>query len=83
MKFFDLSGKVAIITGGNGGLGLGIAIGLAKEGCAVALVGRNQDKIDKMRPNVRIAAHHRIERKFVCFDWLFCVLFLWIFVCEK
>ena len=49
MKFFDLSGKVAIITGGNGGLGLGIAIGLAKEGCAVALVGRNQDKIDNLR----------------------------------
>ncbi len=47
MKFFDLSGKVAIITGGNGGLGLGIAKGLAKEGCAVSLVGRNQDKIDK------------------------------------
>ncbi|MBV1932088.1 MAG: glucose 1-dehydrogenase [Porticoccaceae bacterium] len=47
MKFFDLTGKVAIITGGNGGLGLGIAKGLAKEGCAVALVGRNQDKIDK------------------------------------
>ena len=47
MDFFDLSGKVAIITGGNGGLGLGIAKGLASEGCAVALVGRNQEKIDK------------------------------------
>ena len=46
MKCFDLTGKVAIITGGNGGLGLGIAKGLASEGCAVALVGRNQDKID-------------------------------------
>jgi len=47
VKCFDLTGKVAIITGGNGGLGLGIAKGLASEGCAVALVGRNQDKIDK------------------------------------
>ena len=47
MDFFDLSGKVAIITGGNGGLGLGIAKGLATVGCAVALVGRNQEKIDK------------------------------------
>lgn len=47
MDFFDLNGKVAIITGGNGGLGLGIARGLAKEGCAVALVGRNQEKIDR------------------------------------
>ncbi|MGB5148360.1 MAG: SDR family NAD(P)-dependent oxidoreductase, partial [Porticoccaceae bacterium] len=46
MKLFDLTGKVAIVTGGNGGLGLGIAKGLASEGCAVALVGRNQTKID-------------------------------------
>ena len=47
MEFFDLTGKVAIITGGNGGLGLGIAKGLVQEGCAVALVGRNEDKIDQ------------------------------------
>ncbi len=47
MDFFDLSGRVAIITGGNGGLGLGIAKGLAREGCAVALVGRKQEKIDR------------------------------------
>ena len=43
---FDLTGKVAIITGGNGGLGLGIAKGLAMVGAKVAVVGRNQDKID-------------------------------------
>ena len=46
LNAFDLSGKVAIITGGNGGLGLGIAKGLAKAGAAVAIVGRNQDKLD-------------------------------------
>jgi len=46
VDIFDLTGKVAIVTGGNGGLGLGIAKGLASEGCAVALVGRNQAKID-------------------------------------
>lgn len=43
---FDLTGKVAIITGGNGGLGLGIARGLAQAGAKVAVAGRNQDKID-------------------------------------
>ncbi|MBV1932090.1 MAG: SDR family NAD(P)-dependent oxidoreductase [Porticoccaceae bacterium] len=43
---FDLTGKVAIITGGNGGLGLGIAKGLAIAGAKVAVVGRNQDKLD-------------------------------------
>jgi 2-dehydro-3-deoxy-D-gluconate 5-dehydrogenase len=47
MNIFDLSGKVAIITGGNGGLGLGIAQGLASVGAAVAIVGRNQSKITR------------------------------------
>jgi len=41
---FDLSGKVAIVTGGNGGIGLGMARGLAGAGCAVAIVGRNATK---------------------------------------
>ena len=41
---FDLSGKVAAVTGGNGGIGLGMARGLAQAGCAVAIVGRNEAK---------------------------------------
>ena len=41
---FDLGGKVAIVTGGNGGIGLGMARGLAQAGCAVAIVGRNEAK---------------------------------------
>jgi 2-deoxy-D-gluconate 3-dehydrogenase len=43
-KLFDLSGKVAIITGGNGGIGLGMARGLADAGAAIAVVGRNEQK---------------------------------------
>jgi len=41
---FDLRGKVAIVTGGNGGIGLGMARGLADAGAAIAVVGRNEAK---------------------------------------
>ena len=41
---FDLAGKVAIVTGGNGGIGLGMARGLADNGAAIAIVGRNEAK---------------------------------------
>jgi 2-deoxy-D-gluconate 3-dehydrogenase len=41
---FDLTGKVAIVTGGNGGIGLGMARGLADAGANIAVVGRNQEK---------------------------------------
>ncbi len=41
---FDLSGKVAIVTGGNGGIGLGMARGLAASGASIAVVGRDEAK---------------------------------------
>jgi 2-dehydro-3-deoxy-D-gluconate 5-dehydrogenase len=41
---FDLTGKVAIVTGGNGGIGFGIAHGLAGAGADIAVVGRNETK---------------------------------------
>jgi NAD(P)-dependent dehydrogenase (short-subunit alcohol dehydrogenase family) len=44
MSIFDLSGRVAIVTGGNGGIGLGIAQALAAAGCNVSIWGRNADK---------------------------------------
>jgi len=41
---FDLSGRVAVVTGGNGGIGLGIARGLAQAGANIAVAGRNAEK---------------------------------------
>jgi 2-deoxy-D-gluconate 3-dehydrogenase len=41
---FDLKGKVAIVTGGNGGIGLGMARGLAGAGARVVVAARNQTK---------------------------------------
>jgi 2-deoxy-D-gluconate 3-dehydrogenase len=41
---FDLTGRVAIVTGGNGGIGLGMARGLAGAGATVVVAGRNAAK---------------------------------------
>lgn len=43
-SMFDLTGKVAIVTGGNGGIGLGMARGLASAGAHVLIAGRDADK---------------------------------------
>ncbi len=44
MGLFDLTGTVALVTGGNGGIGLGMAEGLAAAGADVCIWGRNADK---------------------------------------
>ncbi|MGA7230984.1 MAG: SDR family NAD(P)-dependent oxidoreductase, partial [Xanthobacteraceae bacterium] len=44
MNPFDLTGRVAIVTGGNGGLGLAMARGLARAGAAIAIAARDESK---------------------------------------
>jgi len=44
VSHFDLAGRVAVVTGGNGGIGLGMARGLARAGAAVAVAARKREK---------------------------------------
>lgn len=52
---FDLSGKVALVTGGNGGIGLGMAEGLAAAGANVAIWGMKPEK--NAEAEARLKAH--------------------------
>ena len=58
----EISGKVAVITGAAGGVGAALAAGLAKRGCALALVDINQQALDKLHgelaaSGVKVTAH--------------------------
>jgi NAD(P)-dependent dehydrogenase (short-subunit alcohol dehydrogenase family) len=50
---FDLSGKVALVTGGNGGIGFGMAEALAEAGADVAIWGRNAAKNEEAEAKLR------------------------------
>jgi 2-deoxy-D-gluconate 3-dehydrogenase len=53
-QLFDLSGKTALVTGGNGGIGLGMARGLASAGANIVLVGRDRAKGDEARESLSL-----------------------------
>ena len=52
---FDLTGRVAIVTGGNGGIGRAIALGFAEAGAAVAIFGRNEEKNQRVLSELKAA----------------------------
>jgi 2-deoxy-D-gluconate 3-dehydrogenase len=67
MTIFDLQERVAFITGGNGGIGLGIAKGLASAGAAVVIAGRNKAKAQSALSELR---SHGAQADFVELDVL-------------
>lgn len=52
---FDLSGRVAFVTGGNGGIGRAIALALGGAGAAVAIIGRNEAKNEAVHAELKAA----------------------------
>ena len=52
-KLFDLTGKVAVVTGGNGGIGLGIAMGLAGAGANIVVAARSVEKTAQALEDIR------------------------------
>lgn len=58
---FDLSGKVALVTGGNGGIGLGFARGIARQGGSLAIWARNAEKNAAARQDLLEAGAARVE----------------------
>ncbi len=59
-RLFSLEGKAAIITGGNGGIGKGIAQGFAAMGADIAIVARKQEKTDSAAEEIRAAFGVRV-----------------------
>jgi 2-deoxy-D-gluconate 3-dehydrogenase len=57
MKLFDLSGRAALVTGGNGGIGYGMAEGLAAAGASVMIAGRNAAKNEAAMQRLLEAGH--------------------------
>jgi NAD(P)-dependent dehydrogenase (short-subunit alcohol dehydrogenase family) len=61
---FDLTGRVAVVTGGNGGIGLGLARALAQAGASVAIWGTNEEKNAKALAELESEGH--VARAYRC-----------------
>jgi NAD(P)-dependent dehydrogenase (short-subunit alcohol dehydrogenase family) len=60
-SLFDCTGKVTLVTGGNGGIGLGFAMGIAKQGGDIAIWARNKEKNAAAKAELLAAGAGRVE----------------------
>ena len=64
-KTFDLTGKVAIVTGSTSGIGIGIAKVLARQGAHVVVTGRRAERGQAVAEEIRAegfsASYHRLD----------------------
>ena len=62
MNMFSLKGKIALITGGNGGLGFAMAKALLHAGANVAICGRQKDKLNHAQQQLgQRCTQHRVD----------------------
>ena len=60
MSLFDLSGKVAVVTGSTKGIGKAIAERMAEQGARVVISSRNQDLCDDVATNIVSKGGHAV-----------------------
>ena len=65
MELFDLTGKVAIVTGGNRGLGLGMAEGMARAGANIVIAARDEAKSSEAVDHIKSFG---VEAEFIAVD---------------